>query len=962
MAGKILKDALGALKSVTDEAEQRSFGAMVPDDEVSKLPSGDIVVKAMANDDLMALNEALEKSGFQQGLNLGRIGEIFNDAGDGAFNVERVLTNIKENNKELFQQMRRETQSMDALMAMAKKTGYDQIVFNFLGRKPGQVKPPEDVLAGLAVVIKLGRELRQGAEQAMGMDEQAKLEAFKRLRVMATVQSNLAAQVAGNVSEYGRGLSVVSNISKLEGLNLGSYAAQLDEFVQDMDEGLVDYHLNTFLTLQNPAQRAKYAESGWAQKSYDFAMEQYINALLSSPVTHVVNMAGNASFQVLSLAERGLAGMIGNIRTLGGMRGEIGDQRYMSEAAAEAYGLMMAQKDAVLLMSKTFITGGSADPVTKIDLRNRRALGGTDNLADVASSINQGDYSKAAIDALGIATRLPGRFLASEDEYFKVITMRRVLYREAHRAMQTSFQQARRAGMSREEAKALAESKYVQVMSNTPKDVKDMMTTEARKMTFQGKPDGFFGRVGPLISNIPGMKFIVPFYNTPTNIINEVFDRTANWSPVYRAIKAKLPGGEMMPGGAAPSGAELDDALAKLAIGNATAFTIYGLVGGDYGDDVIVTGRLGREFSTAQNISGSAKVPPYSIGLKQDDGSYRFASFTRFDPLSAILAMGADMKEYMRYEDDPSIIASLSKAYTLSVVEYATQLPFLQGVSELVAAAGGSYQTKEDFFERMSAWAGGVVGTAGTNVIGNVDRAMFGLPSYAANYLSDGQYPLISQNSFMATIERVEDPYASSTKLPPGTTPELLGGDLYTEAPMFLQGFYTALQKAKARNPYFSADLPDKLDFWGRSKTQGEGRRDELYNPVRIQTGQYNDLDQELIRLSETGIGTFPFHRDRVDGIKLNNLQFNDYVYLINNVDDNGRMMGDIGFDNEKTLLPALLKKVNSVEYTTLRTDEEKFEELSSILTDRRSSARDMLIKTDPDLNARVSLEEMTNQ
>ena len=955
MAGGILKKALDGLVEATDAAEQRSFGNMVPDDEVSKLPSGDIVVKAMPNDDLMALNKALEEGGFQQGLNLGRIGEIFNmegfnelvlNAGDGAFAIETVLTNIKENNKELFQQMRRETQTMDALMAMAEKTGFDNIVYNFLGRKPGEVQPPEDVLAGLAVVIKLGRELEFGAKQALEMEGPAKEEAFKKLRILATVQSNLAAQVAGNVSEYGRGLSVVSNISKLEGLNLGSYASQLDDFVQEMDDGLIDYHLNTFLSLQKPAARAKYAEAGWGQKTYDFAMEQYINALLSSPVTHMVNVAGNASFQLLSLTERGLAGVIGNVRTLGGRRGEIGDQRYLGEAAAEAHGLAMAQKDAFLLMGKTFITGESSDFVTKVDLRNRRAVGSTDNLADIAAGINNGDYFKAAVDSFGIATRLPGRFLATEDEYFKVITMRRVLYREAHRAMQISFQQARKSGLSRDKAKAIAEAKYVSVMTNTPQDIKDIMTTEARKMTFQGKPDGFFGRVGPLIQGIPGMKTVVPFYNTPTNVINEAFDRTLNWSPLYKAIKGDI------------SGPELDDALAKLAVGNSVAFGMYMLASGEYGDDIIVTGSLGKEFSTKLNVSGSANVPPYSIGVKQEDGTYRFRSFSRFDPLSATLAMGADMAEYARYEDDPEVLALLAKAYTLSVAEYASSLPFLQGVAELSAAAGGTYQTKEDFFERMSKWLGQQAGTVGTNVVGNVDRAMVGLPSYAFNYLSDGQYPLISQNSWQATFERLNNPSASSTKLPPGSS--AITGDLYTEAPAWMQGFYISLQKAKARNPYFSDDLPPGLDFWGRPKTQGEGRTSEAYNPVRIQTGEYSALDEELIRLSEIGVGSFPFHRDRIDGVKLNSEQYNSYVTFINGMDGNGRMLGDAGFNPDGVLLSALNATVNSAEYGLLETDEEKFEELSGILADRRKYARKRMIKDDPDLNARFTLQQLS--
>ena len=947
---KLLKEAITSLGKAVENAERRSFGSMVPDDEVTKMQSGDIVIKAMPDDDLKALNQALDQSGFQQGLNLGRIGEIFDGMDKGEFNMEVVLTNIKNNNKELFNQMRRETKSMDALMAMAQATGYDAIIHKLLGRKPGQVQPPEEVLAGLAAVIKMGRELRDNARKTLDMDEPAKEEAFKKLRLMATVQSNLAAQVAGNVSEYGRGLSVVSNISKLEGINLTSYANQLDEFVQGMDDGLIDYHLNTFLTLQKPSEKAKYAESGWASKTYDLAMEQYINALLSSPVTHMVNIAGNASFQMLSLAERGLSGVIGTVRTLGGRRGDVGDQRYIGEAAAEAHGLMMAQKDAFLLMGKTMVTGESSDFVTKIDLRTRRALGGTDNLQDVASAINQGDFFKSFVDLMGISSRLPGRMLATEDEYFKVITQRRVLYREAYRGMQSVFQQARRSGVSRDEAQQLAEAEYVKIMTSPSQEVKDLMTTEARKMTFQGRPEGFFGNVGPVINGIPGIKTVVPFYNTPTNVINEAFDRTLNWSPVYKAIKGDI------------SGKELDDALAKLAIGNGTAAMMFSLANGDYGDDVIVTGSLGKEFATTQNISGSANVPPYSIGFKMEDGSYRFHSFSRFDPISAMLAIGADMAEYARYTDDPDDLVTLAKIYSLSIAEYATNLPFLQGVSELQKAIGGSFQTKEDILDRLSKFAGQTAGSVGTSVLGNLDRSVFGLASYGQNYITNGQYPLVSTNSFQATMERLNDPFASSTKLPAGVDP--ITGDLYTELPPFMQGFYQSLQRAKARNPYFTKDLPDKLDFWGRSKTQGEGMRDDMtmlekllimFNPMRIQTGEYNELDQELIRLSETGIGVFDFHRDRIDGLKLNNEQYNNFVRLINEVDDEGKVLGELGFDPEETLLNALKYQVTDTEadYYNLPTDEDRFKELKGILSDRRAKARQRLLKVDAELGAR---------
>ena len=951
-----LKTANTKIGEVVEGAEKRSYGNQIPDDEVTKGPSGDVVIKAMDNNELMALNKALEEGGFQGGLNMGRIGEIFNtDPGD--FDIETVLQNIKQNNVELFKHLRREKQSMEALMAIANLTGYEGIIYKMLGRKPGEVLPAEDVLGGLVAVIKLGKEMEFGARKALNMSaylpeqKAAKEEAFKKLRIMATIQSNLAAQVSGNVSEYGRGLSVISNVAKLEGMDLSTYADNLNTFISEMDDGLIDYHLHTFLALQKPAAKAKYAEKGWAAKTYDFAMENYINALLSSPVTHMINMAGNTSFQFLALAERGLAGAIGNFRTMGGLRGDVGDQRYMGEAAAEAHGLMMAQKDAAVLMAKTFVTGESGDMVTKIDLRSRRVLGSTDNMADIAGSLNRGEYFRSFIDTMGIATRLPGRFLATEDEYFKVISMRRVLYREAHRASQIAFTGARKTGISREQAKALAESAYLRIMTDTPVEVSEMMTKEARKLTFQGAPEGFFGRMGPAIQGIPGMKVVVPFYNTPTNVITEAYDRTLNWSPIYRGLKqSKIPGANLLPGGNKPvSGVEFDDALSKLAIGNGIALSMFGFANGDYGDDIIVTGSGPENFSTNINIMGGANVPKYSIGLKQPDGQYKFISYSRFDPLSAMLAMGADMAEYARYEDDPKQLMLMSKAYTLAAAEYAGSLPFLQGVSELMAAAGGSFQTQEDLLERIFKFAGGQVASVGTNVLGNVNRSLGGLPAYGAEWLSDGKYPLINQNSFSATMERLNDPEMSNTMLPPGIDP--ITNEFYTEAPAIMQGVYSVIQGAKSRNPMFSDQLPPKLNFWGDVRTAGSGKVSETWNPIRIQTGGYTELDQELIRLSETGFGAFGFHSKRIGGTLLNGVQFNAFVRTVNNLDGNGRILGDRGFDPDDTLLKALNQEINSLEYNTLPTDEDRFLELNTLLGERRKGARDWMKRNDPQLN-----------
>ena len=982
-----LKDAIGAavgavvkpIDEFVGRAEERTYGPQ-SDVPMEAGPGGSIIIPALPNQDLETFNRTLSEGGFQSGINLGRIGEIFDQldantqtriAGDGGFDLETVLGNIKQNNVELFQHLRRDKKTMDELVTLANATGFENIMFKFLNRKPGELAPAEDVLAGMVGVIKLSQELQAGARSIVNAAGDDALEAaeFKKWRLMLSLTTNLAAQVSGNVSEMGRGLAVISNMSKLD-LNSGEYAEQLDRFIADLDEGEMQYHAYAFLSMENPAARAKYAEKGPIQKGYDFAMENYINALLSGFQTHAVNVAGNVGFQIQTLAERGLAGVFGNIRTVGGMRGEIGDQAYMGEATAEAFGLMMAQKDAMTLMAKTFVTGESSDVINKIDLRTQRALGSTDNMIDIKNSIFAGDFSKASWDTLGIATRLSGRFLATEDEYFKVITRRRVLYREAHRAAQMAYQNARKAGLPRgytgfmplpdsvdqsKTAVYAARQAYTKTMMTPPIAVQNMMTAEARKMTFQGQPAGFFGKMGPMINDIPGMKVIAPFYNTPTNIINEAFDRTLNWSPIYKALKQKVTGEDLI------SGKEFDLASAKLALGNSIALTMFGLASGEDqpdrniiitgyldriegvmgldGLDYKVTGSIGNSMESRASIAAAAGVPPYSIGVWNDElQTYEWTSFSRFDPLSALLAMGADMAEYSRYGDEAGMV-ELTAAYTLAVAEYAENMPFLQGVSELNNALFGRGGSQEKFIERMLAWVGeDYVGNLGTNVIGNLDGSTFGLLSYASETISGGEYPLVSQTSYLAQMERMQYPTKSSTKLPAGDMP---GTDIrYTEAPEFMQGFYRALQKAKARNPFFSPELKPALSFWGDEMVAGKGTRAEMFNPMRTSQGELSRLDEELIRLVEIGEGRFGFHRNRIGESKLNADQFDMFVKTINTIDGSGNMPGDDGYDAAETLKLAMRMQLNKEEYILANTDADRFDQLHKILSNRRGGAR----------------------
>ena len=174
------KGFIKTLKEFGTEAEKRSYGE--PKEQLAtEGPRGDVIIKGLDDTEIKALNQALKEDGYKgPGLNMGRIGELFDEKGQLKLNLfegnvqqslDGLLQNIKNQNKELFAFMRRDTKSMEEMLMMAQTTGYENILNAILKRKPGDVPPPEDILGGLVVMIKLGKELQFGAEKMLKMEK-----------------------------------------------------------------------------------------------------------------------------------------------------------------------------------------------------------------------------------------------------------------------------------------------------------------------------------------------------------------------------------------------------------------------------------------------------------------------------------------------------------------------------------------------------------------------------------------------------------------------------------------------------------------------------------------------------------------------------------------------------------------------------------------------------------------------
>jgi len=957
-------------QSLGEETSAKVFGGEAPDDTITKLDSGDLLIKSLDQDEVEALNDIIRNQGYKGpdldfGLDMDRLGSIF-DSDNQVQSLGGVMTRLAAQNKELFLEMKRGKKSMADLLVLAQQAGIETHMFKFLKLNPGGILPPEDVMGGILAGIRLTHEVNYGADlilKALDDTSEAGIERlndlYKKQGRLLAIQTNLMAKVSGVVSEYGRGMSVVRHMKNLQDFDLKTYTEELLGTMQGWDARNIDFavmdatgradvklKMLQILHMPNPS-KAKFANKLFLAKTYDVAMEIYINALLTNPVSHSVNIAGNAAFQFQTLIERGVAGVIGEIRTSKLMpsryRGKDTDRVYLGEMQSEAHGLSMAQKDAVGLMFRTFITGESGTLSSKIELRNMTAIGKENNLGKILENAGNGDFNSMFFDIMGVATRMPGRFLSTEDEYFKVVTMRRVLYREAHRRATTDYKLALKAGKTKEEAKSIFENTYVTIMHDTPNDVETLMRLEAKEMTFQSDLTGAMGVAGKL-ANHPILKPVVPFFKTPANIVQNVWDRSFNGYPIIEALR-KGQG----------SGRAFDEAMAKLVTGWGAMTVMYNLASGVYGDDLIITGK-GPSDRKARKIMSDKGIQPYSIGFKQEDGSYKTFTFSRMDPLSGLLAMSADMAYYMRDSDmtgDPNFGMAMMNAATLSAGSYAITQPMLQGLSEIIDAVGNVNAGEEKVMESIIKFTSRKAADVTMSITGSAQgRMTFGMGAYVAETFD---IPFIGATSFSAAMERYNNPTSSNT-MPPD---QYIFGTHATELNPMFRGFYEAVQSAKSRHPTYSDSLPPALDFWGKPRQPSEGVFEEFFNPIRTTQGaKLTQLDQELLRLSERDAGTFSPHKRNINGVKLAASEYNYYISLINQFDDEDRHSTDPNYDESTNLLNVLNGTVNPLSDLSeayydpeiAMDNEAKYNILSAEVAQRRRAARKRLIEDTPRL------------
>lgn len=522
-----------------------------------------------------------------------------------------------------------------------------------LQRRKGQAFKAEEALASRQILVASGRRLMDLANVISGKSplqtagemtsKELAFEFEKQLALHAAIQE----QVSGMTAEAGRALQSFNIKSK----EYKGRLTQIDELMKRMSTRKIgtDKLATLVSTIDTAEGLSAFARQARKATTMDMLLEAWINALLSGPITHSVNSTSNALVAFMQVPERALGAGISKV---------FGDQAiYFGESSAQAYGMIAGFKDALKLAGKALVTGETSGQFEKVDLPMRRAI------AAKNFGIDETSVAGRAVDLLGEAIRTPTRFLSGEDEFFKAIGYR----------MELQAQAVRMASKEGLKGNNFAK-RVVEIVNDPPDDIRLASIDAATYQTFT-KPLGEVGQAGMrFLNKAPALRLIVPFIQTPTNVMKYFGERTPVAALGLVPGIRRLPGARAIAEEIAAGGARRDMALAKMSLGSMIMATTGTLAASGY-----ITGG-GPKDNNLRQIKENTGWKPYSIKIGDE-----YYSYNRLEPLGSLLGVAADSVEIMSQVDDLKA-TEIGLAAVASVAKNITSKTFLQGLSASISA------------------------------------------------------------------------------------------------------------------------------------------------------------------------------------------------------------------------------------------------------------------------------------
>ena len=675
--GKTKLDPLTEMKLKYGEVKDEDF-AVLGDMKKPAIftQKADKAVKATKDVEPTTLTEIGESEGSKVYVNFARI-----DTADDVKNLIAKTTNIFAKD---IDEARRGVQSNVETSRLAEELG--MTVGDLLSRRKGQGFNAEEGLAARRLWAASSEKLLEAAKKASSPNAGA-VDQFNFRKIMATHYA-IQSEVIGARTETARALQAWAipaggGVEKARAIQQLMDASGGSPMSQDMAKRLAKlYELGADQAAVNAAVR-----KGWGATTKEMVQESFVHGLLWSPSTHIVNTASNTAFAVMQIGERSVAGAIGQ----GVVEGE---------AMAMTYGLVTSLRDAFRAAGKSIRTGETGSALGKVDLPRDPAIS-TEAIArerglSVAETeaFRQSMFGKA-VDFIGESSRIPGRVLGAEDEFFKTIGYRAELHAQAVR-------QATEEGLKGPDRfRRMAE-----IVQNPPENIRLAAADAALYNTFTNQP----GEIAQAVMKVrqagtmnPTFLFL-PFLRTPANLLNRSFERTPI-APLMASFRADIAAG----------GARSDLAMARMATGTAAMLTI-----ADLAYSGLVTG-AGPDDPGEKEALQRQGWQEFSVKVGD-----KWVSYKRTDPFGLVFGTAATMAEMAkRFDLEPDELdewQEIAGAAAGAMAKSVVNKTYFEGISRVIDAISSADQNPQAVANVINQVAGSMMPFG--SALGTVERAV----------------------------------------------------------------------------------------------------------------------------------------------------------------------------------------------------------------------------------------------
>lgn len=405
--------------------------------------------------------------------------------------------------------------------------------------------------------------------------------------------------------------------------------------------------INAFKNLDDPDALDLLVKAGMSKKDITpTTMQKFVEwatmIKLTGLSTHVRAALGNGSMLFFRPFEKAGAAAVDAL-----VSGVKGTKRsvYAREALAEINGARHGIKEALRKATETLKSEEKA-------LLEQSKFGETIARGGAIRGRDFGEFGKrVGVRNFGEFVRLPGRVIGAVDVFFKELNYGAELAAQATRA-------GLKNGLKGDKLERFVADAITDPVGVLGRDILEKVKFSATERVFQENLGEFAQHLGGIRNKAPITRLIMPFWNTPINLLKQATQRTI--------LTAALPSTWKKIG---KGGAEASEIIGRAVTGSLfMGSAIYAGLSG------YITGSGGKK----KDLLYTTGWQPYSIKFGDTYVGYR-----GFEPISSWLRAAGDIAEGVKGK---ATIDKIAKQFGVSYVSQFIENPFLMGIHDITSA------------------------------------------------------------------------------------------------------------------------------------------------------------------------------------------------------------------------------------------------------------------------------------